>query len=338
MRHAWLYNLRTASLSVLAVLAVAGCTRASDKAEAGEKRTPQSERVVFPTSDGVRIVGDYYPAANAKKAAAPVAILLHMYTADRATWKPLIPALHAAGFAALAIDMRGHGESGGKQKDALRQRVMSRDPAVFAVMYLDVEGAYTWLAKEKAAEVDLSRFVLVGASVGCSVALDYASRDSSVDAIVCMTPGEAYMGLRSAQHVKRLQHQPTLLLASEDEKAASLALAKLNDCVEAEAVGPGRVHGTRMFGKIKDIEKRVTSFLKKHVGAAGSRQDMVYSLMGIDRFVTSIKALESNRDFSAAKVRRYGSAAEALQRGLQPASRPEEEKPQSALPVDSQAG
>ena len=43
-----------------------------------------------------------------------------------------------------------------------------------------MRGAYDWLAQQP--KVDRARFALVGASVGCSVALQYAAKDRSVTA------------------------------------------------------------------------------------------------------------------------------------------------------------
>jgi len=40
---------------------------------------------------------------------------------------PLVPYLHAAGFAVLAIDLRGHGESEGPSELGLAKKVESRD-------------------------------------------------------------------------------------------------------------------------------------------------------------------------------------------------------------------
>ncbi|MFH0982647.1 MAG: UbiD family decarboxylase domain-containing protein, partial [Planctomycetota bacterium] len=50
---------------------------------------------------------------------------------------PLIPKLHEAGFAVLALDMRGHGESVQPATMRLRERVAQRDPALFNDMHHD---------------------------------------------------------------------------------------------------------------------------------------------------------------------------------------------------------
>ena len=60
------------------------------------------------TSDGLNIAGDHYAVKN-----RPGVILLHMMPADKSSWAGFALKLNEAGFGALAIDLRGHGESDG---------------------------------------------------------------------------------------------------------------------------------------------------------------------------------------------------------------------------------
>lgn len=220
----------------------------------------QKSKAEFNTEDGVTIVGDYFPPTG--RAISPVAILLHMYRNDRSTWAPLIQPLHEAGFAVLAIDLRGHGESTNPTNMKLAERVVSRDPKLFNNMYKDVQAAIKWVRQQP--NVDQEMLVLVGASVGCSVAIDVMARDPSVDAIVCMTPGTNYLGVNSTKHIAKTGDRPILLLATEKEREATDALAKSADNATGKIVGPGKVHGTRMFGKVKGIEAKITAFVRKH--------------------------------------------------------------------------
>ena len=222
----------------------------------------RAEVVRFTTEDGVKIVGDL-SLPSATKDRAPVAILLHMYRSDRSAWKPLVPKLTQAGFVVLAIDLRGHGESIEPKSQDLAQKVQSRDAALFNAMYRDVEAGYAFLGKRK--DTNMSRVAVIGASVGCSVAIDYAARQPRVGAIVCMTPGTNYLGLDSTKPIVKLSDRPTLLLATEDERGATDSLCKLNAKVTCEIVGKGRVHGTRMFGKIAGVEKKIVAFVKAGV-------------------------------------------------------------------------
>lgn len=227
-------------------------------AHAGERT---AERATFATTDGVQIVGDYYPAAGSGP--APLAVLLHMYRQDRSTWKPLVGPLHDAGFAVLAIDLRGHGESTEPSTMRLAERMKQRDPGLFNAMHLDVEAGVKWARQQPG--VDPEKLVLVGASVGCSVALDVTVRDAGVDAAVCLSPGTNYLGMDSTVHIQKTRAVPILLLAEEKERDAVDALAKLATNARGEIVGPGEHHGTRMFGAVAGIEDKIVTFLKDAV-------------------------------------------------------------------------
>ncbi|MCH7703314.1 MAG: alpha/beta fold hydrolase [Planctomycetes bacterium] len=270
----------------------------------------EPEVVRFETLDGVKIVADYYATDGDEP--APVVILLHMYRSNRAAWKPLVPALHQAELAVLAIDLRGHGESVEPVDMDLADKSKARDSGLFNSMHSDVEAAYYWLSRRD--DVDLTRVGLVGASVGCSIALDYASRDRSVDAVVCMTAGENYLGVDSKAHIARLRSQPVLLLATTGERKASDALGKRQATAVVDIVGGGTVHGTRMFGRISGIEERITTFLVENLGEPASHP--VVAAMGTDRFHEPQG--DRTKRMPPRTKRWFSSPAEAEKRGLSP--------------------
>ncbi len=244
--------------SLLVALTFISCAIETSADTSDELRVKRAE---FRSEDGVSIVGDYYPPTG--RAISPVAILLHMYRHDRSTWTPLIEPLHEAGFAVLAIDMRGHGESTKPEGMNLADRVKQRDTKLFNNMHKDVQAALKWARTQP--NVDQDMLVLIGASVGCSVAIDTTAREPSVDAVVCLTPGTKYLGVDSTRHILKTGDRPILLLATEDEREATDTLAKSADNVTGEIVGPGRIHGTNMFGKVDGIETRITQFVRDAV-------------------------------------------------------------------------
>jgi len=272
----------------------------------------RAEVVRFKTSDGIEIVGDYVAPPQGSEP-APVAILLHMYGVTRSSWAPLIAKLTPAGFAVLAIDLRGHGDSGAPKAAELHAKVADRDPAVFREMIKDVEAARAWLCGRK--DVDQARVALIGASVGCSLAFVNAVDDPSVDVVVAMTPGTGYLGMDSTVPMLHYRHRPVLLMATEYERNACDVLKRLNPEADERIMGSMTAHGTRMFRALDGVEEMIVDFVKKGVG---KRSDSpVVSVVGGDVYYPSVEALtRSLGDTDPASLRWYSSDEEARSRGL----------------------
>lgn len=171
--------------------------------------------VHFKTSDGVKIVADYYAPKTGGKKKAPVAILVHMYPAQRGSWKPLVARLIDAGFAVLAYDIRGTGESTEPAAMKLRAKYKGRDKDHFNNAWRDAEAAKTWLAEQPGC--DTSRVVMIGASIGCSISLRFGGMDGDVKAIVCLSPGTNYMGVDSIADIRKCTGRTVLLVSPEAE-------------------------------------------------------------------------------------------------------------------------
>ena len=283
----------------------------------------EPQPVSFQAADGLRIAADYYPPPETQHGSAPIVILLHMYRSDRGTWAPLIPPLQQAGFAVLAIDLRGHGESATTET---RDAVLKRDTETFRKMQDDLRGAYDWLAQQP--NVDRARFALVGASVGASIALQYAAKDRSVDAVVGLSPGLNYMGLDSAGDLHQITGRKILLLATEDERDAPYTLQKQTADVQVHIYKDRQAHGTNMFGAVPEIEKEIVDFLKAGVGEPTATT--VYG--SIERNVYHEPDSGWLKEISPTNLRFYSSPQEAEARGLRPA------KSKGPAPEDSGKG
>jgi alpha-beta hydrolase superfamily lysophospholipase len=219
------------------------------------------ERVTFQSEDKVELVADLYRAPSPK---APAAILLPMYGDTRQAWKDLAPLIQKEGFTVLALDPRGHGESlhqGDKVLDYNSARQGGEN--LFLLMHKDVAAAKKYLVEKAAA--DPARISLVGASIGCSVAIDFAGRDASVRSMVLLSPGKNYQGMDSVSHAKKVSKLPILIVSNGREKSAAEDVAQAFPKGAAELkVYPDADHGTRMFGKVEGIEKLIVDFLKKN--------------------------------------------------------------------------
>src|SRR3989344_931611 len=99
-----------------------------------------NEKVSFLTEDGVTVVGDYYEGGGEK-----AVLLLHMMPATRASWIAFANKLVAEGWSALAIDLRGHGESVSVPGGALDYKTFS--DAEHQASIADVESGIEYLTK-----------------------------------------------------------------------------------------------------------------------------------------------------------------------------------------------
>lgn len=237
------------------------------------------ERIIFETEDGVQIVGDYLEAAKG----APTALLLHMMPATRMSWHPFMVKLCEAGFNSLAIDFRGHGESvrgqtsmysagsgvtKGRRFD-LDNGFKTFDHKKFTdqeqqAKILDVRAAVAWLEKNRG--VDKDNLVLIGASIGANLALQYMAEDPSIKKVVLLSPGFNYRGIKTDQLMKKLvPDQRVLLVASDDDEYSFKTVKELNrlalknsELWEFSGLG----HGTTMFERRPELMSEVVGWIK----------------------------------------------------------------------------
>jgi pimeloyl-ACP methyl ester carboxylesterase len=282
----------------------------------GEPKT-----ISFPAADGLRIGADYYPPSAGPGGSAPAIILIHMYNSDRNAWAPLVEPLHEAGFVILAIDLRGHGESATTET---KERAIRRDPELFKEMQNDLRGAYDWLAAQP--NIDRARFGLVGASLGCSVALQYAAADRSVDAVVCLSPELDYPGLDPVGDIGQVTGRRILMTATDDERRAAEELKTRTEGAEVR-IAAGKARGTGILGEVAGIEKEIAAFLKTAVGEPTATTVCA----SIERNVYHQPDSGWVKQIRPTNLRYFSSPQEAEKRGLraarssgpdQPASRP----------------
>jgi dienelactone hydrolase len=257
--------MRSAGLLALVAACIVSSARAED--------APKGEDVSFKTADGLAIAATYWPPAAGTAEPAPVVVALPMYRHERGSWTPMVAPIADRGMGLLALDLRGHGGSA----NDLAKQVEARDPAVFNAMHEDVAAAVAWLAAEK--KTPRGRIGLLGASVGCSVAIDAATRTpDEFAAVVTLTPGADYLGVPTMEHVARWPRGKPLLLVSstgEAKAGASPILVKLEGkgaelkivapIDPADPGGPMGLHGTNMFGKVADVEANVADWLAYHL-------------------------------------------------------------------------
>ncbi|HTM68103.1 MAG TPA: alpha/beta fold hydrolase [Candidatus Binatia bacterium] len=216
-------------------------------------------KVRFLTQDGVTIVGEHRPGPQG----APAALLLHMMPATKESWEPLAAALAGRGFATLAIDLRGHGESvvgeGGEKLD-----YKAFDDAAHQAKVFDVDAAMRWLAEQG---TPASRTALVGASIGANLAIAWAAAHPEVPAAVALSPGLDYHGVTTEAAAKAMPREQKLLLAASDDDGYSFesvqTLAEADPNAEVQRLSAAG-HGTRMFEARPDLLEYVVEWIVRN--------------------------------------------------------------------------
>ncbi len=220
--------------------------------------------VYFTASDG-------YPlAANLATPAAETdlhigVILLPMYRQTKESWAPLVQQLTKAGFTCLALDLRGNGQSryDAEGRDG-EKKVAGRDPVFFNTMYQDVQAANGWLRKTKP-KPQIDKIMIVGASVGCSVAVQAVTTGKvNVAAVVLMTPGKNYLGIPTMEQIQHWPGTPLLILSSEEEQrrgAAAIFDRLQSRGAELKLYPQTNIHGTNMFGRVNGVEDFIVNWL-----------------------------------------------------------------------------
>lgn len=206
------------------------------------------EKIKFRTKDGVLIAGNYF---KPQKEHSPVFLLLHMMPATKESWNAFALRLVERGFACLAIDLRGHGESidkNGKRIDYKEFRDAEHRDSMN-----DIISAKEFLEGQK--NVDISRFAIAGASIGANLALWRASMDKDVRLLALLSAGLNYRGIEATEHAK-IYPGHVYILASEGDTYAAESSMQLYGIFHGEKrlnIINGTLHGTNMFDAMPEL-------------------------------------------------------------------------------------
>ncbi|MCI0329425.1 MAG: lysophospholipase [candidate division Zixibacteria bacterium] len=219
--------------------------------------------------DGLVLKGTLYLPEGAKEA-CPVVLLLPQMANDRKSWGDFPKKLSAAGYAVLAMDQRGHGESvwQGKKKKIYSKFTNSE----FAKMVTDLDTAIAVLAKQK--KVDVARVAVLGASIGANVAVVYASGHPAVRAVALLSPGLDYRGITTSEAAAAYGDRPALVVAAKSDGYSAHSAGKLAEKMGTSAtlkIYAGKEHGTRFFTEEKDFGAFLFDWTVNHFPATSTK-------------------------------------------------------------------
>lgn len=203
------------------------------------------------TSDEINLAYKYY---SPDKINSPAIILLHMLGKDKSDWVDFARKLQKEGFAVIAIDFRGHGDSDGNW-----QKFEEKD---FNDFILDVEAAKEFLSRQP--KVNINSLSIVGASIGANMAVKY-SLQNELKTIVLLSPGLNYRGVNIEKDISSLKI-PIFLSASEEDKYSSESSKKIHELLKTTSefnLLSNAGHGNNMF-VVPELSDKIIKWLKKN--------------------------------------------------------------------------
>jgi len=244
---------RIALISVLLFFLLVACGSEAEP-EGPEGSVPvmiQENPVTIEASDGLTLVGTFLMPPESANERVPGVLLLHMLNGDRSAWDSLTEQLAAPGYASLAIDMRGHGETGGENDWQLAAD--------------DLQRAWSYLAER--AEVDAERTVVIGASIGANMALITGANQPAINGVVLLSPGLIYRGVKSDDAMTQYGERPALIVVTEGDKFSATSSRDLQELAQGEVqleILPTSRHGTRMLLREDlGVDKLILSWLEE---------------------------------------------------------------------------
>jgi dienelactone hydrolase len=209
-----------------------------------------AERTVsFRAADGTHLSASLH---EPDRRPAPGIVLIHMLTRSRSDWNDAAERLRDAGFVALALDLRGHGESSGGHADA----------TTLGPMLQDVQAAVAFLRAQTT--VAAGRIGLAGASAGANLAAMAAGADKSVRSLVLLSVTTDYRGLKSEPSLKRFAGPVLFLVGSNDPYALRSARVLAGPTTRRHVeTFEGAGHGTVMLKRRPELVDRLVNWFRQ---------------------------------------------------------------------------
>jgi dienelactone hydrolase len=143
------------------------------------------------------------------------------------------------------------------------------DPKQWNEAVEDLRAAYNYLITLP--EVDEESVALVGSDVGANLALNFAGGEAGVKALVLLSPGREYEGVKSEDGQANYGERPMFLAFSKDDRQSTdgmeefilLARQPEGDLLVKELERAG--HGTEMLRREKTLTPDIVSWLNKYL-------------------------------------------------------------------------
>lgn len=212
----------------------------------------RSQRIAFRSADGVTLAAAWFEPSVRP---APAVILVHMLGRSHRDWEGVASRLASSGIGALALDLRGHGDSAAPGADG---------GADHSVLVRDLEAARRHLATRS--DVQHSRIGLAGASMGANLVALQAAADAGVTSVALLSPSLDYRGLRIEAAVRKYGSRPMLLVVSDEDAYARRSaddLRKAGGGIRELLTLSGAGHGTNMLAHSPDLGNALVAWFQR---------------------------------------------------------------------------
>jgi dienelactone hydrolase len=261
-------------------------------------KVPEPEDVSLETKDGLTIKATYYPG-TAKKEAVPV-IMIHGIGGQRGDFHAFGTYLQSLGHAAIAPDLRGHGQS--KTQKGPTGAPVTLDAEKFnkgalEAMVADVQACKKFLLdKHNAGDLNIEKLCVVGAEFGATLAIRWAAVDWStqdlpayklgqdVKALVLLSPQPPYKALSYREALPYVQSQLSwLIVAGTEDTKSSTEASKLHKQLQIHHPRTGedtdlfleepetKLSGTKLLSDTLQVKRMIGVFIEKRLVKSGAQ-------------------------------------------------------------------
>lgn len=261
-------------------------------------KVPEPEDVTLETKDDLSIKATYYPG-TAKKEAVPV-IMVHGIGGQRGDFHAFGMYLQSLGHAAIAPDLRGHGQSKSQKGPTGAPVTLDADKfnkGALEAMVADIQACKKFLLdKHNAGELNIEKLCVVGAEFGATLAIRWAAVDwltqplpayklgQDVKALVLLSPQPPYKALSYREALPVVQSQLSwLIIAGSEDTKSSTEANKLHKQLQTHHQRGGEdtdlfleepatnLSGTKLLNKGLDVQNKIGVFIEKRLVKSGTQ-------------------------------------------------------------------
>jgi uncharacterized protein len=288
----WTLRLGLLALAGVGMLYAVGRIAMRPEASIVARMMPHEQRFTLTTDDGVRIAASYFPVSRIN---APAVLLLHGIKSSRSQFAHEAGWLNRAGFAVLAIDFRGHGESEPRLRSfglfeardahtAFKWLKTKQADAPVAVMGFSLGGAAAVLGENGPVPADAlilhAVYPDIRAAIRNRIAARVGAALGSIGEPLLSYQSYYWFGVGPDQinpaNALAAYHGPTMVIGgAKDEYTPPgevRAMARKARQLDTLWIIPNEIHGVVSTINAPEYQARVLAFLEKHLVRSPTRR------------------------------------------------------------------